>query len=229
MVINGPSTMDYDEDLGTLPVTDFYYKSMYELSFVANGAVQPFTGPPVADNGLINGMNMNVAKTAGSYHNVTLTPGKKYKLRLINTSVDNHFRMSLDRHSFHVIQADFVPIVPYETDWVFLAIGQRYDVIFEATEDPGNYWFRAEVQSGCGTNKNALDIRAIFNYKGVKIDTPKSTPEANYTMNCLDEPDLEPLVKKDVPEDSFAFTSNDTLTVGVTQNDQKIFFWNING
>jgi FtsP/CotA-like multicopper oxidase with cupredoxin domain len=220
--------MDYDEGLGTVPVTDFYYKSMYQPSFVANGAVQPFTGPPVADNGLINGLNMNVNKTGGSCHNVTLTSGKKYKMRLINTSVDNHFRVSLDRHSFYVIQADSVPIVPYETDWVFLAIGQRYDVIFEATEDPGNYWFRAEVQSGCGSNANALNIRTIFNYKGVKLGIPTSTPEANYTMNCDDEPDLEPYVMKDTPEDNFAFASNDTLTVGLTQNTQKIFFWNIN-
>jgi len=224
MVINGPSSMNYDEDLGTLPVTDFYYKSMYELSLVAESV-----GPPVADNGLVNGRNMNLNKTGGSYHNVTLTAGKKYKLRLINTSVDNHFRMSLDRHSFHVIQADFVPIDPYETDWVFLAIGQRYDVIFEATENPDNYWFRAEVQSGCGANQNALGIRAIFNYKGVQLGTPSSSPEANYTMSCDDEPDLKPYLRKNVPEDSFAFTSNDILTVGLTQNDQKIFFWNING
>jgi FtsP/CotA-like multicopper oxidase with cupredoxin domain len=99
IVINGPSVKDYDYDLGPLAVTDFYYKSMYELGFIVDGTVQPFTGPPVADNGLVNGKNMNVNKTVGSYHNVKLIPGKKYKLRLVNTAVDNHFRVSLDRHS----------------------------------------------------------------------------------------------------------------------------------
>lgn len=229
MVINGPSAKDYDYDLGPLSVTDFYYKQMYELGFVADGTVQPFRGPPVADNGLINGLNKNKDLTTGKYHNVTLIPGKKYKLRLVNTAVDNHFRVSLDRHSFKVIQADFVPIVPYETDWVFLAIGQRYDVIFEATEDPGNYWFRAEVQSDCGANANPTHIRAIFNYHGVPFADPKSTPEGNYTMNCDEEPDLVPWTAKNVPEDSFSFTSSDTLTVGVTQNERKVFFWNVNG
>ena len=66
MIVNGPSALDYDEDLGTIPVTDFYYKSMYELSFVADGAITPFRGPPTADNGLVNGLNMNVNKTGGS-------------------------------------------------------------------------------------------------------------------------------------------------------------------
>lgn len=221
--------MDYDYDLGPLAVTDFYYKSMYELGFVADGTVLPFTGPPVADNGLINGKNMNVNKTGGSYHNVKLIPGKKYKLRLVNTAVDNHFRVSLDHHSFHVVQADFVPIVPYETDWIFLAIGQRYDVIFAATEDPGNYWFRAEVQSGCGSNANGKSILAIFNYENVPLANPTSLPASNYTMNCDDEPDLVPYVKKDAPKDSFSFTSTDTLTVGTSQNANKVFFWNING
>jgi hypothetical protein len=27
-----------------------------------------------------------------------------------------------------VIAADYVPIVPYETDWLFIGNGQRYDV-----------------------------------------------------------------------------------------------------
>jgi hypothetical protein len=41
---------------------------------------------------------LNPSGTGGAYNKVTLTAGKKYRLRLINTSVDNHFRVSLDNH-----------------------------------------------------------------------------------------------------------------------------------
>lgn len=234
MQINGPSSADYDIDLGPVALTDFYYKSMWELGRVADGttpAAKP--GPPSASNGLINGANMNVAKTAGHYFNTTLIPGKKYRLRLVNTAVDNAFMVSLDSHEFTVIQADFVPIVPYETDWLFIAIGQRYDVVFTASEDPANYWFRAEVQKGCGENDNNGQILGIFNYNTVPLALPTSKPVANYTAGCDDEVDLEPVLKKSVPKHEmkkvYGYNGTSTLTVGLKQNEKKVFYWTING
>lgn len=229
VVINGPSSADYDVDLGPVAITDFYYGQMTALAQVSNRF-----GPPTPENGLINGANMNAAKTAGHYFNFSeLVPGQKYRLRLVNTAVDNAFMVSLDSHEFTVIQADFVPIVPYRTDWIFVGIGQRYDVIFTASAEPGNYWFRAEVQPGCGTNANNGNILAIFNYKDVPLADPTSVSNATYTPGCDDEASLEPVLKKSVPRSEFekVYGSNgtSTLTVGLTQNEQKIFFWTING
>lgn len=48
-------------------------------------------------------------------------------------------QFSIDGHKLTVIAADLVPIVPYRTDSVILTSGQRYDVIFEANQDIGNY------------------------------------------------------------------------------------------
>ncbi|CAL3968634.1 unnamed protein product [Diplocarpon coronariae] len=235
MVIHGPSSADYDLDLGPVAITDFYYEQMTALGGVADGSViiPGHFGPPTPDNGLINGAIMNPAKTGGHYFNTTLIPGKKYKLRLVNTAVDNAFMVSLDSHKLTVIQADFVPIVPYETDWIFVAIGQRYDVVFTAGQKPDNYWFRAEVQAGCGTNANNKNILGIFNYKKVPLALPTSLPVATYTEGCYDEAKLEPVLKKSVPrrefEKVYGPNSTSTLTVGLTQNEQKIFFWTING
>ncbi|CZT13380.1 hypothetical protein WAI453_013597 [Rhynchosporium graminicola] len=235
MQINGPATADYDIDLGPIAITDWYYESMYKLGRVADGStpIPGKRGPPSASNGLIDGQNMNVAKNAGHYFNTTLISGKKYRLRLVNTAVDNAFMVSLDSHEFTVIQADFVPIVPYATDWLFLAIGQRYDVVFTAEEEPDNYWFRAEVQKGCGTNDNNGQILGIFNYNEVSLALPTSKPVATYTEGCADEVDLEPVLKKSVPEGEFrkvyGFNESSTLTVGLKQNEKKVFFWTING
>ena len=50
--------------------------------------------------------------------------GKKYLLRLINTSVDSTFVFAIDNHDITVMSSDFVPIVPYKTDSVLIGIGK---------------------------------------------------------------------------------------------------------
>ncbi|EHK98291.1 putative Laccase-3 [Glarea lozoyensis 74030] len=104
IVIHGPATSNYDVDLGAMPVTDW-------------------CPPPVADNGLINGTMVGTSGTGGRYHKNTIVKGKKYRLRLINTSLDNSFRVSLDGHNLTVIQADFVPTKPYTAQTIFIGIG----------------------------------------------------------------------------------------------------------
>ena len=48
--------------------------------------------------------------------------GKRYILRLINTSVDSTFVFAIDNHEITVISSDFVPIVPYTTGSVLISI-----------------------------------------------------------------------------------------------------------
>lgn len=103
-----------------------------------------------------------VSSGGGKYYTSTITKGKKYRLRLINTSVDAHFMVSLDNHVFQVITSDFVPIKPYYTNWVFLDIGQRYDVVVSANQTVGNYWFRAEAQNQAGCGDIAMDITSTY-------------------------------------------------------------------
>jgi hypothetical protein len=106
IVIYGPATANYDIDLGPLPITDWYYPTVAQI---AAKTMHENASPPKADSALING-TMAIGG-AGSYARTTLTPGKRHRLRLVNTAVDNHFVVSLDNHQFQVIAADFVPIV----------------------------------------------------------------------------------------------------------------------
>ena len=123
LIINGPATANYDIDLGTYLVNDWYYQTAYQISDEADANLQTGSGPPPANNILINGTNKN-ANGGGSYNKVTLQSGKKYLLRLVNPSVDNQIRVSLDNHPFQVITSDLVPIHPYNTNWVLLGIGK---------------------------------------------------------------------------------------------------------
>ncbi|KAK4243535.1 laccase-2 [Corynascus novoguineensis] len=116
MILRGPTTADYDEDLG----------------YVAR-----LGAPPIMYNGLINGTNSfdysneDDAKYVGGgkKFEVVFEPGKKYLLRLVNVTVDGVFQFSIDGHNLQVVAYDLVPIVLYTIDSVQVAIGQRYDVI----------------------------------------------------------------------------------------------------
>jgi FtsP/CotA-like multicopper oxidase with cupredoxin domain len=61
LIIEGPATSNYDEDLGALPLTDWYYTPAFTLNEVS----QHF-GPPKPDNMLVNGTHVN-ANGGGSY------------------------------------------------------------------------------------------------------------------------------------------------------------------
>lgn len=169
----------------------------------------------------------------GSYNVNKVQSGKTYLLRLINTSVDNHFKVSLDSHIMTVIQADYVAIEPYDTQWLFLGIGQRYDVVIHMNQTVANYWFRAEVQTNCGANANNYNIQSIFSYEGAGSGDPNSS-KTDYTMSCTDEPNLVPYVKKDVPSDSFASQHQNLdvlLSYGTnaswSYNNQSVVQWSI--
>lgn len=90
-------------------------------------------GPPKLENNLINGTNTygcdpssnsTCTGTIGSKLETVFEPGKKYLIRVINVATDGHFQFSIDGHKLTVIANDLVPIVPYNTDSVLIAIGQ---------------------------------------------------------------------------------------------------------
>ncbi|EXJ89106.1 hypothetical protein A1O3_02170 [Capronia epimyces CBS 606.96] len=232
LIIDGPATSNYDIDLGTFPINDWYYRPAFELAPLIKTGGFP-RGPPPGDNILINGTNVKVDGTTGSYSRTTLTKGKKYRLRLINTSTNDNFKVGLDSHTFTVITADFVPIVPYTTQWLFLGIGQRYDVIISANQPVGSYWFHVVPQAGCSSNQNPNAL-AIFSYASDNSTTPSNATRSNAPAgaDCSDpNKNLVPYVKLDVP-DNYTIPQQSYLDVGfaIVQNQaqQTLFQWNLN-
>ncbi|KAF2217437.1 carbohydrate-binding module family 20 protein [Cercospora zeae-maydis SCOH1-5] len=227
IVVYGPATADYDEDLGPLPITDWYYPTVGTTSFLAR---HRNALAPTADNGLINGTM--TSNSGGSYARTMLRAGRRHRLRLINTAVDGHFMFSLDGHTMTVISADFVPLIPYNATSVFLGIGQRYDVIITADQAPGSYWFRADSQdtAGCGSNFNNGNIRSIFSYEGHENETPISTAHP-YSQRCTDETQLVPYWNSFVPVNDIP--EFETLATAINQSTDATglmtIFWQVNG
>lgn len=229
IIFEGPATSNYDIDLGTYIVSDWYYETAFQIAYTADVYLQEGQAPPSPDTMLVNGTNKNAAG-GGSYSNVQLTAGKKHRLRLINTSVDGALHVSLDGHSFTVISADFVPIAPVQTDWVLLGIGQRYDVIIDANYTSGNFWFRAEVASECG-NVNGYVGQSIFTYNGTTVADPTTTASPA-TFACQEVAPQAPWWNTTVSSTEFLSEVVD-LEVNidreqVTTNNQSIVVWGVN-
>lgn len=218
--INGPSTANYDIDLGVLPLTDWFDTPVFTVV-----ASQP-KAPPTSQSILVNGTG--VSNGTGSFSTITLTPGKKHKLGLVHTGINQYLHVSVDNHPFTVIAADFVPIKPFTTNVLTLGVGQRYDVIIDATAASSSYWFRTGTGGGqCdGPNSKAAanDTQgAIVYYAGAPAKNPTST-SYDLGTGCEDTTGLVPFVTLNVPAPPSAPTTLD-LTLDTTAG----VFWKVNG
>nr|ABY89704.1 laccase precursor [Phoma sp. UHH 5-1-03]ABY89705.1 laccase precursor [Phoma sp. UHH 5-1-03] len=222
--INGPATANYDVDLGVMPMTDWYYITAFQA---ARRAATGGGGPPLPDNVLINGTSKNAAG-GGAWNKVSIQSGKRYRLRLVNTAVDTNFMVNLDNHNFQVIATDFVPVEPYNTSYLQIGIGQRYDVIFTANQTAGNYWFRAVANSNC-QSRAAREGRAVFTYQGQTVADPTSNAQGNPPTGCTD-PVTTPKIVKTVPSSTFAAQAKSLpVAFGPVAVQNNLVLWTING
>ena len=136
LVIHGPTTANYDEDLGPLPVSDWYYQGVAARSYLTSRI--PGRAITTADNGLINGTMVSPDGKSGKYYVTKMKRGKRYRVRLVNISTDSSWQVSLDGHRMELVSSDLVPIRPIFRDWLFLGIGQREDVIITANQTGGS-------------------------------------------------------------------------------------------
>ncbi|CUS13825.1 unnamed protein product [Tuber aestivum] len=237
IVVHGPSSANWDIDLGPVLLTDWFHRPANDL---ATEMAQSITGfPPVADNGLINGKNKYDCsssgspdpncKNSGTRYETKFQAGKKHLLRIVNTGTDVMFKFSIDGHKMKVVSTDWVPIKPYEAEVISIAIGQRYEVIVEANATPGDYWMRAVPQLSClPPNPRRYDISGIIRYDYSTLD-PTSSPW-NTTDQCEEEngKHIAPFFKDDAGsanlEENFQLTLLRTNTSGTV----PAFQWIVN-
>lgn len=155
MIIHGPSNADYDIDLGPVLLTDHYHTEYFEIIEEVMAPSFPGKLPPLSNNNLINGKGnypcVNATEGTKCTPNAGIAKfqfetGKKHLMRFINAGTEGMQKVSIDGYRFTVIANDFVPVKPYETDHLTLGIGQRADVIVEATEEPTDaVWLRSTL------------------------------------------------------------------------------------
>lgn len=233
MIIHGPSSEEYDIDAGFAVLQDWGHESVNEQYHNAETVGEaPEFGPRTLDTGLINGMNVwrgvnNDSAETGSRFEMTFQPGKTHLIRVVNTAIQSTFKFHIDGHKFTVISADFVPIVPYETDILNINIGQRYNILVKADQAPGDYWMRSDNQQSCAQLHNSRDIKGIVHYAGC-TGTP-NTVSRNYTDECIDEPydKLVPVAPLYAGAEESEIHKN--ILVGAGPQTPNLFKWSLDG
>ena len=224
LIVRGPTSGNYDIDLGPYMITDYYWETADVLS---RRAELVGGGPPDSDNILFRGKNVHPSGSGGQYDRLTLTPGKKHLLRIINTSVDNSMTVSLVGHTFTVVATDLVPVTPVIRSSLFVGVGQRYDVVIEANQKVDNYWFNATLESSnlCGRTRNPAPA-AVFHYDGAGAGNP-TNPGPRVAAACAGEAGFAPVVRRSVPSAGFAPQKLPVaLTFPTTQHGQ-VFRWTV--
>lgn len=215
IIINGPATANYDNDAGVLFLNDWTHETCDALYSTAESS-----GPPTLDNGLINGTN--VYDDGGSRFEMDFVAGESYRIRLVNGAIDSMFKFMIDNHTMTVIAADLVPIVPYDTTVLSIGMGQRYDIVVNASESSGDFWMRAIPQTSCSENDSADNIKGIIRYDSSSTDDP-TTSAYTYTDSCDDE-DMANLVPYlAVVADEGSLAEDSAVTVG--KNSASVFKW----
>ena len=231
MVFEGPATANYHTDLGPYLLTDWFHRDIFDVEQEAMANFANSLRPPPSDTILINGTNKNADGVGdGDFDRVSIRKGRKYRLRLINAAVDAFISVSLDGHAMQVIATDFIPIKPYTTETILMAMGQRYDVIITADQDPGNYWFRAISASGCFSS--AVNAgRAIWTYEGVESAEPNTAAFAT-PDGCVEPVVADPFWVQPVPSDAFTSTvdsfSTSVTRQNLTEDGSAVTVWALN-
>lgn len=132
-----------------------------------------------------------------------LTRAKRYLLRLINTSWQTTFVFSIDNHLLTIVEADFVPVTPFNVSSLLVSIGQRYNIIVEASplfnsSNPAqnplpedcNFWIRTWV-AGDGVACGRIGTTTVYSQTGIlRYNTESKTNPSSlpwtFNQNCSD-------------------------------------------
>ncbi|OCL10471.1 laccase-like multicopper oxidase [Glonium stellatum] len=162
-----------------------WYHSHYSLQY-ANGLLAPLTiyGPSSKN---YSEQKYPLIMTDWNHDR----SGMKYLLRLINAATATTYVFSIDNHKFWVIEADFVPIEPYQTDHIVVGIGQRYNIIVEAIPEkvsPGeSYWIRTTPALLCNIFPDPKPDSTTGIVRYSLSDEIPTTQMGNFTADCIDE------------------------------------------
>ncbi|KAI1634742.1 multicopper oxidase-domain-containing protein [Biscogniauxia mediterranea] len=238
IVVYGPSSVNYDIDIGPIMVNDWWHEDYYT---VVEEVMSPnFTGHIFSDNNLINGRMSfdcstvdpgNAAKCTNdaALSKFRFQSGKTHRLRFINSGSEGTQRISIDGHNMTVIANDFTPIVPYDTQVVTLGVGQRVDVVVHAhADDPkAAFWLRANMTS-CSFAKRPDALAAIYYEQADADAAPASAPwDVRDPGTCAND-DLaltKPLVPAALPAPSW--TQN--MDIATFKNASGNLLWKFGG
>ena len=129
-----------------------------------------------------------------------------------------------------VIATDYVATVPYETNIVTLAAGQRTDVLVHGTGDAGgSYWMRSQMPGGtfCGGNDNTQAILAAVYYEDAVTPLEPQSTSTDNDAACVNSPLT--ITEPEYPMEPHASPYQQDITLALELNSTGSFVWTMNG
>ncbi|CAF9923127.1 MAG: hypothetical protein ALECFALPRED_002306 [Alectoria fallacina] len=238
LLIHGPTSANWDQAWDPVLINDWSHRSAFQDFQIELGGPPPVfvaRTDPAVQSVLLNGTGNFTqcsssnplcvpAKDRKPTFSKIFQKGKRYLLRLINSSTESDFIFTIDNHLLEIVTTDFVPIHPFKNESIHIAIGQRYSVIVEAdptapVQADGNYWIRTIVSTGCGNINDYDSQTGIIRYNPESIAIPTST-QANINLTCADPPleSLVPMVPWAVDSHAVNDVLNDTFEANIDSN-----------
>ncbi|XP_067620020.1 uncharacterized protein [Eurosta solidaginis] len=175
------------------PMYDFDLPEHYILisDWMHTYGEQYFPGEPSSagifpDSVLINGRGIYYTKD-GVRAPITVpptryyvTPGKRYRFRLINSiSHSCPFQLQIEQHNMSIIASDSYDLEPHYFDTLITNAGERYDFVLLANHTAGDFWIRVRGMGVCAilpTESFAL-LRYVSNDATEEPDDERPLPE----------------------------------------------------
>jgi FtsP/CotA-like multicopper oxidase with cupredoxin domain len=154
--------------------------------------------------------------------------GKAYRLRLITSGAEPTIKFSIDNHTLTVMANDLVPVIPYDTEIVTLAVGQRTDVVVQAegcAED--SFFMRSTFDSLCSDTNTYYGLAAVYYENADTTTAPNSIGyEVPQNAACTNDPlnTTEPAYPMTPPEPSTTFE----LRINLAPNGTLSRLWTMN-
>ena len=116
------------------------------------------------DEGLVNGLGVESNQLLSNFYNAMLKvssfhvePSKTYRFRLIGAQQIRATQFSIDDHKLTVIATDGYLLQPYETDYIVIHAGERYDFLLTANSASNIKLFPIRTETlevDCATGEN---------------------------------------------------------------------------
>ncbi|KAJ7506089.1 laccase [Mycena galericulata] len=205
---------DVDDETTVITIADWYHGPAPTLGLV-----------PTLISTLINGLGRYAGGPTSDLAVISVTAGKRYRMRMVSISCDPNFIFTIDGHTMTIIEADSVNTQPLTVDSIQIFAAQRYSFILNANQPVDNYWIRSVADGGTAGFANGINS-AILRYVGADAVDP--TTNATTSVLPLVETNLHPLVATPVPGTPVAGGADVAINLAISL-DFTTFNFEING
>lgn len=204
-----------------LSVTEHYHLETPQIMKHFMSRFNPTGAEPIPQNSLFN-----ETKNA----TWTVEPNKTYLLRIVNMGLFVSQYLYIEDHKFTVVEIDGVPVEPYETDSLYITVGQRYAVLVRTkTSTPKKNFRFANILDVEMLDERPEDLVLVSTnymvYNNSKAKNPPHLPYHDFEgivekLEGFDDFDLKPSSgEKLLPEPDMTIAVNFSMEVlgdGVT-------------